>query len=620
MTTKIPSTETLPNIFQTPLGNLGDCLARQLINKEVKPELTADQAHEAITALLAQHIDWASSGVVLDYVNAIVDGIRKWESNRGDIGTPLEERAEYKYTLTDLGNSERLCREYGGIIHYCYDRNLWLVYNGKRWLWDDGEGIVGLAKKTARLIYVEASNQSDEKLRDELAKWAKSSESNMKLKGMIELAKAELAVKIADLDANHYLLNCNNGTIDLVSGKLQPHNPKDLITALIPLDFDASATNPMWGDFLTKVFEGRDDLIRYVQKAAGYSITGNQEEQAFWFCRGDGWNGKTVLTGVILDVLAEYGGEIDPMAFMLDKHTRVGPNEALASLWNKRFVAATEVKTGMTLDVALIKRMTGGESIRCERKFEHGFNFKPTHKLWLSGNHEPHIDDTTNSIWMRLKYIPFMIRISEAERNKTLRSILAKKHGVAILAWLVKGCLLWQSEGLTEPEAVKSATQAYRDNEDVLHDFIEERCLASKAASISVSELYATYVDWAEKNENRPLGKRIFGEKLREKGFSVFVGNRNRKFWSGIRLGTKAEMAANVTFVTSVTHFPQSPQEKIPLIAHLPKTDNKSNICNTLATKELPDCPVCGQNEWTAAPDGMAFLCPCGEILAGGGK
>ena len=521
-----------------------------------------------------------------------------------------------KLTLTDVGNSERLVNLYGNKLRYSYDRNLWLIFTGKRWEWDAGGEIVKLAKETARSLYHEAAFEPDDNKRDALAKHAKASEGNQRIKGMIELARAELSVTIEVLNANQYLLNVNNGTVNLRTGELRAHDPSDLLTFFIPLDYKPGIASKVWHDFLYRIFEENERLIRYVQKSLGYSITGCQDEQALWFLHGPGSNGKTTLTGVILDVLGDYAIEIDPLAFVADKNARAGPNEAIASLYNKRFVAATEVKTGMTLDVAILKRMTGGESLRNERKFEHGFNFKPTHKLWLSGNHEPRIIDTTNSIWNRLKYITFKVTIDDKERIKGLRNRISREHGEAVLAWLVEGCLLWQSEGLGEPPEVKEAIQAYRDSQDILHDFLVESCFIKTGETVPVADMYKEYKAWAEKNDTKPIGKNTFGSRLKEKGFETQRGNANQLVWYGIRLLTPEE---KVTLVTLVTGNPESPQEISSCIETSGKKGNKDNKSNKPNTGELPDCPACGRNEWVCLPSGE-FQCPCSHSLKGGEK
>lgn len=510
-------------------------------------------------------------------------------------GIPLDQY------LTDVGNAERLINQFGHKLRYSFDRVSWLVYNGHYWEWDSGENILTMAQATARAIYHEAAETPDKKLQDDIAKHAKQSQSNMRIKGMIEQAKSKCAVSIESLDADGFLLNVKNGTINLRTGDLQPHNPNDLITRMIPIEYEPTAVSQEWDSFLTKIFDGKTDLIRYNQKAYGYAITESQDEQAFFFNKGGGSNGKTTLTGAVMDVLGDYATEIDPLAFMVDKNAKVGPNEAIASLYKKRLVCATEIKTGLRLNVALIKRMTGGEALRFERKFEHGFNFKPTHKLFMSGNHEPRIDDTTNSIWNRLKYIPFNVTITENERIRGYQQILVKNHGQAILNWLVQGCLLWQKEGLAEPREVKQAIQTYRDTQDVLHDFIEEKCLEGVNETILVSEIFKTYKTWATENDIAAIGKNTFNERLRERGYVVRPGHGNKKYWHGIRLLLPDEkVTLQSQMVTFDTPISKSSIAKNDDYAHNENFSNKINQSNQDTAEpstELPNCQ-CGKWDW----------------------
>lgn len=512
-------------------------------------------------------------------------------------------------SLTDMGNAERLIELYGDMIKYNYESGKWLIYSKKCWIWDNGDNIKEMAKLAARNIYHEAGDTDDEKYRNELAKHAKQSENNIRIKGMIELAQSAVPILIKQLNRDQFLLNVNNGTINLKTGELREHRASDLITFIIPIDYDENAKSELWESFLNRIFEGNGDLINYIQKSFGYSITGNQDEQALWFFYGSGANGKTTLTGVIRDILGEYAIEIDPLAFAVDKNARTGPNEAIASLYNKRFAAATEIKTGVTLDVALVKRMTGGEQLRCERKFEHGFNFTPTHKLFLSGNHEPRITDTTNSIWNRLKYVPFNVSIPENERIKGLRYTLSREHGPAILNWLVQGCLKWQSEGLMEPPEVKAAIQTYRDSQDILHDFLQERCLIQPGETITVKELYSEYKNWAENNDiDKPLSKRVFGDRLREKNLKVHPGTGNVQIWYGIRLLTTEE---KVNQVNQVNKNLESSQENYSRTETFEKKVNSLNLLNSVNSLDYPseNCSVCGKDAWGLKPDGKTYYC-----------
>lgn len=236
--------------------------------------------------------DWISAGLTADQLKETTDGLLPYEM---PTPTPSDSGVFGHFRLTDLGNAERLIHQFGDILHYSYERKLWLIWSGKVWEWDMGDKIMQLATKTVRNIYHEVANEPDDKKRKELTDHAKRSESDQRLGAMIKLARARpgIPVEVAKLNTDAWLLNCSNGTINLKTGKLQPYNKRDLITMLIPLSYHAEARSEEWDSFLGTIFEHRESIISYVQKALGYSITGSQEEQAFFFCHGSGWNGKS---------------------------------------------------------------------------------------------------------------------------------------------------------------------------------------------------------------------------------------------------------------------------------------------------------------------------------------
>lgn len=459
---------------------------------------------------------------------------------------PTEEAEPTRFNLTDYGNAERLVSLYGDVIRYGPERKAWLIWDGKVWSWDmGGVGIAKLAKKTARNIYREAADEPGGDMRKELVRHARATERQARIDAMIKSAESEpgIAIAVEDLDTNHWLLNVANGTIDLRTGTLKPHDRANLITEILPVVYAPNATSTEWDAFLHQIFAGNADLISYVKRGLGYSITGDQSEQVFFFCYGIGFNGKSTLLNACRLVLGNYASQVPPTAFMVDKIKRGGPDEAIASLKNKRLVCSTELEGGQRLSVSLVKRMTGGEPLWCEHKFERGHSFQPTHKLWLSGNHEPVITDTTNSIWYRLKKIPFSVEIPEADRKKGYAEYLASRHSAAVLAWLVRGCVEWRTAGsLGEPDIVKRAVEEYREAQDILHDYLTERCLFQKNTTIDQKSLYADYKRWAEDNDVSAIGRLTFRTRIQEKGAMVGIGNKNVRIWRGIRLLTGAGM------------------------------------------------------------------------------
>jgi putative DNA primase/helicase len=440
------------------------------------------------------------------------------------------------FNFTDLGNAERLVNRYGGILHYCYERKRWLVWNGKVWEWDAGNKVAALSKLAVRNIYHEAGDEPDEKKRKEIASHATKSESDPRLTGMINLAQSEhdIPVKVTDLDTNYWLFNCLNGTIDLRSGRLLPHRKEDLITVLVPLDYNPNARCDIWMNFLERVTGNNNELIIYLQRAVGYSLTGDTRSQTMFFLYGLGSNGKSTFITTVRKLTGGYGAKANTSLFMAKDKNSGGPSEDLANLQGKRFVMASEIEDGRRLAVVLIKEMTGGEVIRADRKYEHEVEFQPVHKIWLVGNHKPIITDTTLSIWRRVKLIPFTVTIGNKEINPDLPSKLeAELPG--ILAWAVRGCLEWQKYGLQEPKEVANATSDYRHEQDILGDFIDDYCLIKPAAAVSKHELKEAYEEWCNGTGTQPASQKTFRARLVERGITEGKSGSTR-YWKGITL------------------------------------------------------------------------------------
>lgn len=474
-------------------------------------------------------------------LDAAVEFISKCGNGSTDaLNAYLHELTSVELTNGDIGNARRFAQQHGDDIRYLPERKSWLVWNGKHWAFDTGDiKIRRMAKETARSIYAEAAAETNDDKRKRLVQHAEASEREPRLNAMINLAQVEpgIAAKVSQLDADQFLLNCANGTLDLNTGELREFRRGDYITRIISTPYNHDADTSAFETFLARIFNDNADLIAYVQQALGFCLTGTQSELAFFFAHGGGQNGKSTLLGACMDILEDYAAEVDPAAFMVNKLKGTGPDEAIASLYNKRLVVSTELTDGQKLSVGLVKRMTGGESIRFERKYEHGFNFKPTHKLWLCGNHEPIITDTTNSIWERLKYIPFTVYIPADERIKGFRQMLVRQQSEAILAWMVKGCIDWLDNGrLIEPKEVTGAVKDYRERSDALHDYFAECVYQKPSAIVAVGQLYKDFKRWADYNEIMPMGKRTFNNLVRERGYRSERRTDNVDTWLGIGL------------------------------------------------------------------------------------
>lgn len=419
---------------------------------------------------------------------------------------------------TDLGNARRLVAQHGADLRFVYAWDKWLVWDGARWLIDETGEIERRAKATVASIYKEAAKCSDDSERKAIARHALLSESKAAIANMIALARSELGIPIRHtaLDANPWLLNVQNGTIDLRTGDLKPHDRADLITKLAPVDFDRDAVAPTWITFLDRIFAKDGDLIDFVQRAAGLSLTAITAEHKLFFAYGGGNNGKSTFFETMAAVMGDYWQKA-PTEMIMTRQQAGIPND-VARLLGARMVICAEIEDGQRMAESKVKDLTGGDTLSARFMRAEWFDFKPTHKLWLYGNHKPIIVGTDNGIWRRINLIPFVVTIPPEEINTQLPAIL-RGEASGVLAWAVRGCLQWQAEGLNPPDAVKAATTEYRNESDTIGAFLLECTVTDKRARVQAGALYKAYLAWADQAGERTISQTRFGRSIVERGF-----------------------------------------------------------------------------------------------------
>lgn len=436
--------------------------------------------------------------------------------------------------LTDMGNAQRLVARYGHLLHYCHPWNKWLAWDGTRWRIDDTGAVVRFAKATSRAIFQEAAEaRSDDQARA-LSKWANRSQAEARLGSMVALAQSEPDVPVVPehLDADPWLLNVQNGMLDLRTGELQPHDRDMLVTKLAPVSYDPHATCPTWLTFLNQVMGDQTEMVAFLQRAVGYSMTGSTRERALFLAYGTGANGKSTFLETLRAMCGDYAMKT-PTDTLLAKSDAGIPND-VARLKGARFVAASESDEGRRLAESMVKAMTGSDTLSARFMRGEWFDFKPEFKLWLATNHKPTIRGTDKGIWDRIKVIPFLVRIEDDKQDRELHSkLLAELPG--ILAWAVRGCLAWQRDGLSIPRDVVAATDAYREEQDILAAFLVDRCVIQASASARASELYTEYKQWCDTSGEHPQSQRRFGSALAERGFQRVHG-RHGWVWNGLGL------------------------------------------------------------------------------------
>lgn len=402
---------------------------------------------------------------------------------------------------TDAGNAKRFIDRFAAELLYVAPWRKWLSWDGRRWAIDHSVGVNQRAQEFAESLWdefvaVAKHIQGDDaaKVLNSLRSFVQKTNSNNGIANFLQVAAYEPRVvcQVDALNANAYLLNVGNGTIDLKTGELRPHNPSDRITQLAPVEYDPNADCPKWIYTLGLIFDGDLELIRYVQQLLGYSIAGDTGEHILPIAFGDGENGKSTIWGTVSELLGDYATLANDDLLLGDKSNH--PTEK-ASLYQMRFVAISEPQKNSSLRESRVKELTGDRTINARRMHEDFWTFQRTHTFWLSTNHLPRIDGTDLGIWRRVKLIPFTVNIKKKLGTviKDFDKWLLANEGPGILAWLVSGYLDYRANGLIEPRAVLDATQKYRGDSDALGDFLAEYCVLDAKAMVQASELFRVY-------------------------------------------------------------------------------------------------------------------------------
>jgi putative DNA primase/helicase len=429
----------------------------------------------------------------------------------------------------------------------------WMVWDGRRWA-DDVNG-----KRARRMVYEalmahynqlasrSASPQEDAELQKFYNRICSVVYRNHVLDNLSEILTAD----ISEFDRYRHLITCLNCIVDLRTGKTYPHAPELRLTKLCPTNYNPKAKSELWERFLLAVFLNNQELIAYVQRALGYSITGETKEHKLFICWGRGRNGKSTLFDVICEVVGfDFVQSIRSSALLLDKYSSDAAT-ARADLLGIRMGILSETALGAKLDEAQVKTLTAGDPVAARFLYQHGFTFRPTVKLWMLTNHKPQITDPSIGMWHRVVLIPFLAvfsrdpKVDPAVRqdpDPDIRDkLLEPEHREAILAWLVQGAIDWYQHRLQEPDIVRTAVEEYHKESDELLEWFEQEIERSPDSWTPVPTLYERYKSWCENNGAIPMSVRWFGRRIAEMGFRSIVRRdpnfgRNVRGYAGIRL------------------------------------------------------------------------------------
>ena len=438
---------------------------------------------------------------------------------------------------TDTDNGQRFATRFGTTVINTPGRG-WLVYDGRRWLPDELLKVKELAKTAARLIADEARFLKEDKVRTARRNFATQSLSTGALDRMLEFAKSLLTVEDSRLDADAWLLNVENGTINLRTGRREKHDSRDLLTKIAPVRANRQAKCPLFKKFLRRVTDNNKELQTFIQKCVGYTLTGDMSEQVFFFVHGaSGNNGKSTFTNLIRNMLGDYGLHTPTDTFLVKQYDNNIPVD-LRRLAGARMVTAIEANANRQFDEAKIKGITGGEPITARFMRQNFFQFTPEFKLWFVANDRPRVRGTDDAFWRRVRLIPLNVAIPSNEVDPDL-PVKLKAEWPGILAWAVRGCLKWQKEGLSQPDAIRAATEAWHSEMDHIKQFAEEQLIVTPGMKVAASTLFDHYKNWCLQHGEHHLTVQEFKAKF---GESLTSHTRGPK---GIAIGREFRSGAN---------------------------------------------------------------------------
>lgn len=478
----------------------------------------------------------------------------------------VENIGESDPKFTDMRNSRKLAEKINGKAKYCNNWKDWVVYDGKRWVREDGGEMLRYARSVVIDMEKEAILISDHERKKNAISDALRCEATPRLKAMVELCQSEPGVSISEdvFDNDPMLFNVQNGTINLATGKLQPHNPLDYQMKISPVTFDPGAKCDRWLQFLDEALSYGDDedsaedkkihdikkenIIGYLKRHSGYSMTGVVNEEQFLILFGDGGHGKSKYIGGISYVLGEYHGKVEVQTIQESLKSRDGssPTPDIARLRGLRFIVCSEPEKGLRLNESRVKDFTGRDPITCRGLHEKPITIMPQFKMSVYTNYRIIIRGQDKSIWRRVHQVGFDKEPKEIDKNLDKK---LQKEAAGILNWMLEGCLQWQREGgLNVPQEIKDDVAEYKDEMDLLSDFFSTCCICDKKNKKLTSygnDLFHLFQSWwgIDNRKDAPYFRQQFLDALSERGFKKIKKDMRGVIVGGIQLQKEVSAA-----------------------------------------------------------------------------
>lgn len=484
--------------------------------RKAKPPFPEEEARVKVEQAFKQNHD--DDPFVWSYIN--------------DAGDPI-------HSATDLGNAKRFVDAFIEDVRYVPQWG-WLMWSDVGWIRCGVEDINELARKVPDVIREDARSlmADNPTASTALLRWSRTSESAGKLSAIESLARDDSRIRrdVDQFDADDFLVACRNGVVDLRTGEIRPITRDDLITKNTNVIYDPTYRLPAWENFLAQATEGDTDVMQYLQRAAGYTLSGSNAEESFFVISGPPASGKSTFLDALHAACGQYGTTTQSDTFMYRRGQSTDKNE-LARLAGMRLVSVSEIREGELFSEALIKQFTGGDRVTARFLYRDTFEFRPQLKLWIGTNHDP--DARDDAMWRRVKKITFEKTIPQERRDPALKSMLRDPDigGRAVLAWAVAGAMEWVKQGLKEPLAVLTAVHAYRTEQDRMMQFISETMERIPEGRIPLRAVYSTYNTWCKMNNEIALRTPQFLNAMKSRGLDIIVHEADKqRYFVDVRL------------------------------------------------------------------------------------
>ncbi|MDR1185114.1 MAG: hypothetical protein LBK67_10030 [Coriobacteriales bacterium] len=432
-----------------------------------------------------------------------------------------------RYRNTDIGRGRLFADVFKDIARYVPERKSWFIFDGTRWAHDGSNLMVdALCKRLADALWIRLLSL-DGDVKEKFAKGWMSWQDRRKREIILRDAASEHPKPLVEFDADPYLLNVLNGTFNLRTFKFHKHQSSDFLSKVASVKYDLEAKCPRWDQFIVEVMSDDKAKARFLQRALGYAVSGITSEECLFILHGvDTRNGKSTTCETVLGILGDYGATVQPDTLSMGRKTDGGlrATEDVARLEGVRFANVSEPGRGLTLNVAKLKALTGGDSVNARRLFENSFEYRPQFKLFVNTNFLPVVNDTTLFTSGRVVVVPFDRHFGATEQDTTLKQRFAEEEAKSsILTWLLNGWVDYNNDGLEQPDSVKVAIGSYERDSDTFSQFAEECLVEAGNAQVRTSEVYTAYKEWTERNGYRYENTRVF------KNLLVRIGTVERR-------------------------------------------------------------------------------------------